>query len=755
MDPATIFQIVGAVVSLGDVVIGCITRLSALKAQFHDAPIIVTSMIGQLHMVKIAQDQLSPLNSPNFTHDARYRQLASQLGNALDSFGPILLALGQQLDRYEGIGADRMTARNRMGFLHGEREMTNLSILLDRQVNALNLLLSAIQCQTWTQQSDIITQKESQSILRLAQDCSSSLVGLEDVASFISENTAAISTQFEFDDVLRSTLLYQAAERSHLRQALRAKKTKDPDNTSTNSVIQRPPTSGFKWAFQAMKLSKPVTMSNVFKTQQQGIRVDIRRETILEAPGENVVTEEGPVQENSSHSNPGDSNETSLTLETGQSAQPLLNGAGPGSPRPHSSFGGWRKAFQRRTSNARDTKPYRHHQEEENDQPKVTKVLLLGTSGGGKSTLLNALRLCTEAEDAEHDESYLRTLVWHNALDSVRTLLRAMERAGVPVMASARTLLLDPCPDCDCDPALNPQHAGEVARTISSFHPIIFQNAVRRNANQLHVNAEYYIENINRLAEQAVHRSAPTDRDLLRTQVTTTGIHQTTLTYQGSRFCVYDVGGERSERKKWIHTFEDVSVVIFPVDTTGYERSLREDEDSDRMLEQFILFEYISNSHWFTKSNFIIIFTKIDLLEKYLEDVDVDSFLRYNKVISNTESRIMTVDEYLSHLEGHFRKLIRGTNVQKRFRFIRANLVDVEKHNPAIDIFDVLESFGTPFTPGKENLTLVEGDKGPSEKEPASREIDGISSESSSADTGRLPVGESEDANPLLIGIAQ
>ncbi|KAK5637573.1 hypothetical protein RRF57_013288 [Xylaria bambusicola] len=147
MDPATIFQIVGTVVSLGDIVIKCIARLSTLKAQFHDAPIIVTSMIGQLHMVKIAQDQLSTLGSTASTNDPRYHQLATHIGNALDSFSPILLALGQQLDRYEGIGiwADRMAARTRLGFLNGEREMTNLSILLDRQVNALNLLLQAIQ----------------------------------------------------------------------------------------------------------------------------------------------------------------------------------------------------------------------------------------------------------------------------------------------------------------------------------------------------------------------------------------------------------------------------------------------------------------------------------------------------------------------------------------------------------------------------------------------------------------------------------
>ncbi|GAW13299.1 hypothetical protein ANO14919_026800 [Xylariales sp. No.14919] len=736
MDPVTIFQTVGTIVSLGEVVIKCITRLSALKAQFHDAPIIVTSMIGQLHMVKIAQDQLSPLNSPNFAHDARYRQLASQIGNALDSFSPILLTLGRQLDRYEGSSVNRMTAKSRMGFLHGEREMTNLSILLDRQVNALNLLLSAIQCQTWTQQSDIITLKESQSILRLAQDCSSSLFGLEDVASFISENTAAISTEFEFDDVLRSTLLYQAAERSHLRQAIRAKKTKDIDNASTNSLTQRPTTtSGLKWAFQTMRLSKPIAMPDILKARR-GIRVDIGRETIVETLEDSVVTEGKPLQESSAHSNP------SLDEDTGQPTQPLLSEIDPGSPRPQSGFGGWRKAFQRRTSNARDTKPHRHYRE-------VPKVLLLGASGGGKSTLINALRLSTEAEDVRGNRSDLRALVWNNMLDSVREFLRAMEEWGdVPIMASARTLLLDPCTDCDRDPAINPEHTREVARAILSLRPTLdSQNVVKwKKVYQFHDNAEYYIENVDRLAEQAVQRSVPTDGDLLRTQVTTTGVHQTTLTYQGSQFCVYDVGGERSERKKWVHAYEDVSAVIYPVDTTGYEKSLREAENVDRMLEQFVIFESISNSRWFAQSSFIIVFTKMDLLEGYLKDTDVDAFLRSAKIISDTEPRITAVDEYLSHLERHFRKLVRGADSQERFRFIRANLVDIDKHNPAIDIFDMLGNLDrSTFTP------LEEGE-GLSEKEPVSRATDDGTSEDLSLDVGRPPVGNPEDASPLLIG---
>ncbi|KAI1421202.1 G-protein alpha subunit-domain-containing protein [Xylaria sp. FL1777] len=727
MDPATIFQIVGTVVSLGDAVIRCITRLSALKAQFHDAPIIVTSMIGQLHMVKIAQDQLSPLNSPNFTNDARYRQLAAQIGNALDSFGPILLALGQQLDRYEGTSAERMTAKSRMGFIHGEREMTNLSILLDRQVNALNLLLQAIQCQTWTQQSEVITQKESQSILRLAQDCSSSLVGLEDVASFISENTAAISTQFEFDDVLRSTLLYQAAERSHLRQAIRAKKTNELDEVSTNSLIQRRAIFGFRQAFRTMKLSAPLAVSDILKAQR-GIRVDIRHETIVEPSGDNAVIEGGHPQEESLQSNPEDSDRPGSSTETGRPTQPLLSESDSNSPRQQSGFGNWRKAFQRRTSSEHDIKPHGHHPEGENHQSKMTKVLLLGASGAGKTTLLNALRLFTETEHIEHEESYFRTLVWHSALDSVRAVLRAMGASlDIQDMAIARTLLLDPCFDCDRDPALNPQHAKEIAHAISSLrYNREFQKAVKcRTGYQFHDNSDYYIQNINRLAEQAAHRLAPTDGDLLRTQVTTTGIHQTVLTYRGSQFSVYDCGGERSERKKWIHAFEDVSAVIYPVESTGYGRSMREVEEGDRMLEQFTLVESIANSHWFIKSYFIFVFTKIDLLEEYLRDEGVRDHLRRNGIST-------AVNEYLGDLEKEFRRRARCTETHERVRFVRANLVDVDQHNIAIEILDMLESLDPPdkpLTSEKGPLTLERRNEKGLKKSPISRDGDDISSD--------------------------
>lgn len=44
------------------------------------------------------------------------------------------------------------------------------------------------------------------------------------------------------------------------------------------------------------------------------------------------------------------------------------------------------------------------------------------------------------------------------------------------------------------------------------------------------------------------------------------------------QFRLFDVGGQRSERKKWIHCFEDVTAIIFCVAMSEYDQVLHEDE---------------------------------------------------------------------------------------------------------------------------------------------------------------------------------
>ncbi|KAI0553052.1 hypothetical protein F4679DRAFT_33568 [Xylaria curta] len=223
MDPASIVQIIGTAVSLGDVVLKCISRLHSLKAKYHDAPLIICTITGQLYMVQAALDQLRIWSKPEYGRNPRYRQLALQIGCFLECFSALILTLEQRLEDFEPNSSKSIPRKQKFIFLWGEKETSEYSCLLDRQVNALNLLLQAVQCNTWAQQQDMIRQEENQRILEQAKDASSSVIGLEDTSSFISENTADISMMFDFDTVLLASRIYQQVGRSHLRQAIRAR----------------------------------------------------------------------------------------------------------------------------------------------------------------------------------------------------------------------------------------------------------------------------------------------------------------------------------------------------------------------------------------------------------------------------------------------------------------------------------------------------------------------------------------------------
>lgn len=75
----------------------------------------------------------------------------------------------------------------------------------------------------------------------------------------------------------------------------------------------------------------------------------------------------------------------------------------------------------------------------------------------------------------------------------------------------------------------------------------------------------------------------PTDQDILRSRLKTTGITETVFDLGALTYRMFDVGGQRSERKKWIHCFENVTALLFLVAISGYDQCLVEDKDAVRM----------------------------------------------------------------------------------------------------------------------------------------------------------------------------
>ena len=124
-----------------------------------------------------------------------------------------------------------------------------------------------------------------------------------------------------------------------------------------------------------------------------------------------------------------------------------------------------------------------------------------------------------------------------------------------------------------------------------------------------------YFDSIDRIAAPDY---VPNDQDVLRSRVKTTGITETTFIIGDLTYRMFDVGGQRSERKKWIHCFENVTTILFLVAISEYDQLLFEDETVNRMQEALTLFDSICNSRWFIKTSIILFLNKIDRFKEKL-----------------------------------------------------------------------------------------------------------------------------------------
>lgn len=61
-------------------------------------------------------------------------------------------------------------------------------------------------------------------------------------------------------------------------------------------------------------------------------------------------------------------------------------------------------------------------------------------------------------------------------------------------------------------------------------------------------------------------------------------------------FSMFDVGGQRDERRKWIQCFNDVTAIIFVTACSSYNMVLREDPTKLRLRESLDLFKSIWNN---------------------------------------------------------------------------------------------------------------------------------------------------------------
>lgn len=146
-----------------------------------------------------------------------------------------------------------------------------------------------------------------------------------------------------------------------------------------------------------------------------------------------------------------------------------------------------------------------------------------------------------------------------------------------------------------------------------------------------------YLDDIERIG---ANDYLATQADILLTRVRTSGIVTEKYVIDSTEFEMYDVGGQRNERKKWIHCFEAVTAVIFVAALSEYDQTLYEDSTTNRMVEAIHLFEDVCNKQYFENSSMILFLNKRDLFAEKVQRVQiksVEAFSDYTGQLGDTD----------------------------------------------------------------------------------------------------------------------
>ncbi|XP_049272220.1 G protein alpha q subunit isoform X1 [Rhipicephalus sanguineus] len=270
----------------------------------------------------------------------------------------------------------------------------------------------------------------------------------------------------------------------------------------------------------------------------------------------------------------------------------------------------------------------RQLRKDKRDARRELKLLLLGTGESGKSTFIKQMRIIHGHGYNDEDKKGFIKLVYQNIFMAMQSMIKAREMLKIPFRSPE-----------------NQENANLVMsvdyETVTTFEKP-YVDAIkqlwgddgiqecydRRREYQLTDSAKYYLTDVDRIAAP---NYLPTQQDILRVRVPTTGIIEYPFDLDSIIFRMVDVGGQRSERRKWIHCFENVTSIIFLVALSEYDQILFESDNENRMEESKALFKTIITYPWFQNSSVILFLNKKDLLEeKIMYSHLVDYFPEYD-----------------------------------------------------------------------------------------------------------------------------
>ncbi|KAH8985522.1 G-protein alpha subunit [Lactarius akahatsu] len=268
----------------------------------------------------------------------------------------------------------------------------------------------------------------------------------------------------------------------------------------------------------------------------------------------------------------------------------------------------------------------RQIEEDSKKYKRECKILLLGSGESGKSTIVKQMKIIHQNGYTPEELLAFRPLIWKNLHESAHGVVKALTKFNLEPITPANR--------ANCERILAYQLAIEdphfffspdVAQAVQDLWADEIIPALMNYSSKFYLmdSATYFFAEAHRIAAS---NYLPSMEDVLRARAKTTAITETRFPLGQLSIHMVDVGGQRSERKKWIHNFESVTSIIFCTALSEYDQVLLEERNQNRMAESLVLFESVINSRWFLRTSIILFLNKIDVFKNKLPKVPLDKY---------------------------------------------------------------------------------------------------------------------------------
>ena len=150
MEPISAIDFSAFLISCVKIITSSINSLLALQSKYRQADLTVQFFFGQLSTLRAALNEICQWINVSLIGIPQHEQLLLDLTTSIEGCKVLLLILSDRIALLDRSGADQdesdlLDLRGKIRLLWAEKESNQYFSFLNNQINALNLLLTALQ----------------------------------------------------------------------------------------------------------------------------------------------------------------------------------------------------------------------------------------------------------------------------------------------------------------------------------------------------------------------------------------------------------------------------------------------------------------------------------------------------------------------------------------------------------------------------------------------------------------------------------